>query len=105
MISGETVQIKPNSKKRIRVFPLVADHQEQPRLRTNATYDELMQNYKKECMKSYFELRDRLRGHTSPSVLRDLTYFDVGTSFTSDSLHNIYHGVVVRDRSITCFAQ
>ena len=39
--------IKTNSKKKIRVFPLVPDHQEQPQLRTNATYDKFMNMFMK----------------------------------------------------------
>ncbi|CAF3872548.1 unnamed protein product [Rotaria magnacalcarata] len=92
----KTVAIKPNSKKKIRVFPLVPDHQEQPRLRTSKTYDIFMNKFVKECFRNDTQLRDRLHGHISPCILRDLTYFDVGTSFLSDSLHNIYHGVVKR---------
>ncbi|CAF1397355.1 unnamed protein product [Rotaria magnacalcarata] len=95
-LQGETVAIKVNSKKKIRVFPLVSDNQEQPRLRTNDTYDLFMNIYAQNQFLHNVELRDRLRGHTSPCILRDLTYFDVGTSFLSDSLHNIYHGVVKR---------
>jgi hypothetical protein len=82
---------------KIRVFPLVPKHQQQPRLRTNETYDFFMNIYKKQHFVKDTELRDRLRGHINPCVLRDLTYFDVGRSFLSDSLHNIYHGVVVSD--------
>ncbi len=41
------------------------------------------------------EYRDQMRGHVGVCVLRGLTYFDVGKSFLSDSLHNIYHGVMV----------
>jgi hypothetical protein len=94
-ILGVTVAITSKSKKKIRVFPLVPERHQQPRLRTNQTYDVFMNIYKKERLMNHTELRDRLRGHISPCVLRDLTYFDVGTSFASDSLHNIYHGVVV----------
>ena len=36
-----------------------------------------------------------MQGHVNVCVLRSLTYFDVGKSFLADSLHNIYHGVVV----------
>ncbi|CAF3728993.1 unnamed protein product [Rotaria socialis] len=93
---GETVAVKPNSKKKIRVFPLVPNHQEQPRLRTNKSYDIFMNKFAKERFRNDTQLRDRLHGHISPCILRDLTYFDVGTSFLSDSLHNIYHGVVKR---------
>ncbi|CAF1661149.1 unnamed protein product [Rotaria magnacalcarata] len=95
-IEGITVPIKPNSKKKIRVFPLVTAHQQQPRLRTNETYDEFMKIYAQERFKDTNEMRDRLRGHIGPCSLRDLTYFDVGTSFLSDSLHNVYHGVMKR---------
>ncbi|CAF4829076.1 unnamed protein product, partial [Rotaria socialis] len=94
-----TVVIKPKSKKKIRVFPLVSAHQQQPRLRTNETYDIFMNTYEKERFTNNNELRDRLRGHIGPCALRSLTYFDVGTSFLSDSLHNIYHGVMVSSSS------
>jgi hypothetical protein len=95
-ILGETVPIKLHSRKKIRVFPLAPQHEQQPRLRTNETYDAFLKKYRKEHSFNHNELRDRYRGHISSCVLRDLTYFDVGTSFLSDSLHNIYHGVVVR---------
>jgi hypothetical protein len=38
---------------------------------------------------------DNLRGYRGKCVLRELSYFDVGISFLSDSLHNCYHGVTV----------
>ncbi|CAF1429580.1 unnamed protein product [Rotaria sp. Silwood1] len=75
---------------------LTSDIDEQPRLRTNETYDTFMKVYAQERLLNHVELRDRLRGHISPCVLRELTYFDVGTSFLSDSLHNVYHGVMKR---------
>ena len=59
-----------------------------------------MNIYKKEHWMNHIELRDRLRGHISPCILRNLTYFDVGHSFVSDSLHNVYHGVVVSDLQV-----
>ena len=80
----------------MRVFPVVPTQQQQPRVRTNETYDTLMKRLKRDKSLNYNELRDRCRGHVSPCILRELSYFDVGTSFLSDSLHNIYHGVVVR---------
>ncbi|CAF4053495.1 unnamed protein product [Rotaria magnacalcarata] len=76
-----TVVIKPKSKKKIRVFPLLPAHQQQSRLRTNETYDIFMNTYEKERFTNNNELRDRLRGHIGPCTLRSLTYFDVGTSF------------------------
>jgi len=59
-----------------------------------------MNKYENEHFTSDTDLRDRLRGHISPCVFRDLTYFDVGSSFLSDSLHNIYHGTVVSSLKI-----
>ncbi|CAF1363761.1 unnamed protein product [Rotaria sordida] len=47
-LQGETVAIKKNSRKKIRVFPLIPDHQGQPRLRTNKTYDIFMKVYAQE---------------------------------------------------------
>ena len=94
-ILGVTVKTNPNSKKKIRVFPLVPTNQEQPCLRTNETYDAFMDVYQNQHSVNSNELRDRFRGHISPCILRNLKYFDVGTSFLSDSLHNIYHGVMV----------
>ena len=74
----------------------MASDQTQPRLRTNETYDEFMKIDPGKRAKKRLELRDQMRGHVSVCLLRGLTYFDVGTSFLSDSLHNIYHGVMVR---------
>lgn len=34
-------------------------------------------------------------GILGPCALRQLEHFDVGFSFLSDNLHNIYHGVFV----------
>lgn len=93
--AGITVALKEKSQKKIRVFPLVASDQTQPRLRTNETYDEFMKIDPSERAKKRLELRDQMRGHVGVCLLRSLTYFDVGSSFVSDSLHNIYHGVMV----------
>jgi hypothetical protein len=41
------------------------------------------------------ENKEMEHGIVGPCVLRQLTYFDVGFSFVSDSLHNIYHGAFV----------
>jgi hypothetical protein len=35
------------------------------------------------------------RGILGPCILRELSYFDVGTSFMADSLHNVYIGAFV----------
>lgn len=36
-----------------------------------------------------------VKGIQGPCVLRSLAYFDVGSSFVVDSLHNVYLGVFV----------
>ncbi|CAF2094813.1 unnamed protein product [Rotaria magnacalcarata] len=87
-IKGITLPIKSNSKKKIRVFPLVTAHQQQLRLRTNETYDEFMKIYAQEPFKETNEMRDRLRGHIGPCSLRDLTYFDVDTSLITSTVHS-----------------
>ncbi len=38
---------------------------------------------------------DNLRGYRGKCVLREISYFDVGISLLSDSLHNCYHGATV----------
>jgi hypothetical protein len=93
--TGVTVCVRENSNKKIRVFPLLPRNMPQPRLRTNETYDACMGIALSERATNKLELRDQMRGQISECVFRDLTYFDVGKSFVSDSLHNIYHGVMV----------
>ena len=83
------------SKKKIRVFPLVSSNSPQPRLRTNETYDAFMSIRVNNRATGKMELRNQMRGHINVCVLHDLTNLDVGKCFPSDSLHNIYHGVVV----------
>ena len=41
------------------------------------------------------ENKESEHGILGPCVFRQLKYFDVGFSFVSDSLHNVYHGAVV----------
>ena len=93
--TGVTVYVREKSKKKIRVFPLLPRTMPQPRLRTNEIYDAFMAIAPSERATNKLELRDQMRGQISECVFRDLTYFDVGKSFLSDSLHNIYHGVMV----------
>ncbi|CAF4643372.1 unnamed protein product, partial [Didymodactylos carnosus] len=82
----ETVPIREGSKK-IRVFPLTTS-KKKPLLRTNQTYDTIMKIY------DNLPVEDQLKGHAGHCVLRPLKYFDVGTSFLSDSLHNVCHGLM-----------
>lgn len=92
---GITVAINEKSSKKIRVFPLIDENRPQPRLRTNETYDQFVIDGLDQPVANRFELRDRMKGHVGICILRDLVYFDVGKSFLSDSLHNVYHGVIV----------
>jgi hypothetical protein len=50
---------------------------------------------KKEQAKQEKDDQKRNRGILGPCVLRDCTMFDVGYSFMSDSLHNVYIGAFV----------
>lgn len=77
------------------MFPLIPGPNLQPRIRSNSTYDEIigeMENMNETEKKLN---RAILKGHVGPCIFRSLRYFDVGNSFLSDSLHNIYHGVMV----------
>ena len=38
---------------------------------------------------------DQRKGYMGPCALRPLKYFDVGKSFLTDSLHNLYGGAMV----------
>lgn len=92
---GITVLTQQKSKKKIRVFPLISTDQSQPRLRSNQTYDELINANLNGHRRSKIDDRNQRRGQIFTCTLRQLTYFDVGRCFLTDSLHNIYHGVVV----------
>ncbi|CAF4218173.1 unnamed protein product, partial [Rotaria sordida] len=92
----QTVHIDEGSKNKIRVFPLLPQIQIQPRLRSNFTHDEIVNIDENDKPDDKEQLRDMMRGHVGPCVLRPLKYFDVGHSFLSDTLHNVYHGVMKR---------
>lgn len=77
--------------------------------RSNERHDELVMVLEKNAAelsdfinkgsrgKEKLEKQHRLaeKGIRGPCVLRPLTYFDVGKSFLSDSLHNVYLGAFV----------
>ena len=92
---GQTVSIDKSSKQKIRVFPLPPIVQVQPRLRTNFMHDETVKIDENDKSSDKNRLLDTIKGHVGPCVLRSLKYFDVGFSFLSNTLHNIYHGVMV----------
>jgi hypothetical protein len=93
VLLGETVLVKVNSTNKIRVFPI--DQYTLSPIRNNQLYD-LIMKYMDDMGIDYNDKQnDNLKGHRGKCVLRDLSYFDVGISFVSDSLHNCYHGVTV----------
>ncbi|CAF5100421.1 unnamed protein product [Rotaria sp. Silwood1] len=76
---GETVYTDVESNHKIRVFPLLPKRQTQPRLRSNFTHDEIINIDENDKPADEDELRDMMRGHVGPCVLRPLKYFDVGS--------------------------
>lgn len=94
-VLGQTVFVNEKSDHKIRVFPLLPEAHIQPRLRSNFTHDEIINIDEDDKPVDKDALRNTMRGHVGPCVLRTLKYFDVGHSFLSDSLHNLYHGVMV----------
>ena len=50
---------------------------------------------KRKLKKKLIKNKESEHGILGPCVLRQLKYFDVGSSFVSDNLHNIYHGAFV----------
>lgn len=73
----------------LRVFPLATRPQEEAELRSNENYDKVMK------LKNPTE--DQRKGYLGECALRLLKYFDVGRSFLTDSLHNLYGGAMVSD--------
>ena len=108
-----TVRFSADSDHHINSYP-VDNSANQPHLRSNDRYDHLLMIKEKndaeiEKFASYplgrfakNQLKQRLLkskqseyGILGPCVLRQLTCFDVGFSFLSDNLHNVYHEVFV----------
>jgi hypothetical protein len=50
---------------------------------------------KSKLKKKLLKNRESERGILGRCVFRELKYFDVGFSFVSDNLHNVYQGVFV----------
>lgn len=71
----------------IRVFPLTKTSISSVARRSNQNYDNAMK------LKNVTD--DRRKGYLGHCALRSLTYFDVGRSFLTDSLHNLYGGTMV----------
>jgi hypothetical protein len=81
----------------MRVFPIDKYTLSSPR--NNEIYDLIMKYMDDNNViindKTNDKTNDDLKGYRGKCVLRELTYFDVGISFLSDSLHNCYHGAAV----------
>ena len=110
---GYTVCSSVGPDHRINCFP-IDNSPSQPSLRSNDRYDYLLMIKQKndaEIAKRIShqlghiakrDLRQKITknkqsecGILGPCILRQLEYFDVGFSFLSDNLHNVYHGVFV----------
>ncbi|CAF1318736.1 unnamed protein product, partial [Didymodactylos carnosus] len=97
---GET-KWTANGHGTVRIYPLPPANKPQPAVRTNTTYDKCMlaieeQDQRKNHIRSKKQQeaeRNQREGWLGPCHFRNLKYFDVGMSFLSDSLHNVYRGV------------
>ncbi|CAF1177540.1 unnamed protein product [Rotaria sordida] len=110
-IRGYTVLSSANSDHPINCFP-IENSLIQPQLRTNDRYDYLIlikelndieiekinrhsldRKGKRQLKQKLIKNKESEHGILGPCVLRQLKYFDVGFSFVSDNLHNVYQGV------------
>jgi hypothetical protein len=94
LLLGITVPVTPDSKTKIRVFPIRRDDH-QPKLRTNFTYDIKMAIPERFKPTEKNDRRDYMNGYLGRCNLRDLRHFDVGRCFVFDTLHNLYRGTFV----------
>ncbi|CAF4953779.1 unnamed protein product, partial [Rotaria sp. Silwood1] len=90
----------PAGKGHIRCFPL--DQINPPHLRSNHTYDAAMKvlekNKKQRARRNSLTgaNNDEANGHFGPCALRRLRLFNMGQSFLTDSLHNLYSGIFLK---------
>ncbi|CAF1619215.1 unnamed protein product [Rotaria magnacalcarata] len=98
----------------VRSFSMDYDNTINVTKRSNKRYDELITIYQlqqqlKDLWPNKKKLPDvlideqREKGIVGVCLFRDLTYFDVGRSFMSDSLHNVYIGAFVSEYFIHSF--
>ncbi|CAF0944330.1 unnamed protein product [Adineta ricciae] len=96
-IAGESVAA---GRGFIRCFP--TNHTNLPELRSNKTYDEAMKILRKSSKQRVGRNSltgthtDEAKGYVGPCALRRLRFFDMGHSFLTDSLHNLYGGLFLR---------
>ncbi|CAF3863670.1 unnamed protein product [Rotaria magnacalcarata] len=104
-VSGFMVPTKNDGN--VRSFSMDYDNTINVTKRSNKRYDELITIYQlqqqlKDLWPNKKKLPDvlideqREKGIVGVCLFRDLTYFDVGRSFMSDSLHNVYIGAFKR---------
>ncbi|CAF3949357.1 unnamed protein product [Adineta steineri] len=112
-IRGYSVPSSRDSHHHINCFPIDCSLH-QPHLRSNERYDYLLcikekndaevekltsrlldRAAKRRLKKQLISNKESECGILGRCILRQLKYFDVGFSFLSDNLHNIYHGVFV----------
>ena len=90
----------------VRSFAISDDDIDNISTRSNARYDELYQLVQlhkqlrdlwpnKKKLQDEFIDPQREKGIAGVCLFRELTYFDAGRSFMSDSLHNVYIGAFV----------
>ncbi|CAF4450948.1 unnamed protein product [Rotaria socialis] len=110
-IRGYTVRSSVGSDHCINCFP-IKKSAIQPNLRSNDRHDHLVmikekndadiakitsrrlgRIAKRQLKQKIAENKQSEYGILGPCILRQLKYFDVGFSFLSDNLHNVYHGV------------
>ncbi|CAM4767431.1 unnamed protein product [Rotaria magnacalcarata] len=110
-IHGYTVRSSVGSDHCINCFP-IKKSAIQPNLRSNDRHDHLVmikekndadiakitsrrlgRIAKRQLKQKIAENKQSEYGILGPCILRQLKYFDVGFSFLSDNLHNVYHGV------------
>ncbi|CAF1626901.1 unnamed protein product, partial [Didymodactylos carnosus] len=123
ILKGKTELTGANETHRIRTFAIMKDDV-RPMPRNNQLYDDIMAIYAERLREkveksnknskppSLSNIRkpqkrltkeekiDQTKGFLGTCHLRQLTYFDMGSSFLYDTLHNAYHGLMVR-KSIT----
>ncbi|CAF1218363.1 unnamed protein product [Rotaria magnacalcarata] len=121
-IRGFSVLSSHNSDHRINCFP-IKNSLNPPHLRSNDRYDSLIlikelndieieminchsldRKAKRQLKQKLIENKESEHGILGSCVLRQLKYFDVGFSFVSDNLHNVYHGVFRKLLSLWLYA-
>lgn len=101
------VMVKTENHGHVRSFAMTHDDFERIHLRSNKRFDTLidLKLSHEQIRETVTETRKRKyllvqhqneeKGISGQCILRELSYFDVGSSFMADSLHNVYIGAFV----------